>query len=79
MSIGLFSMSVSPFLTGYFESEFLMILKQSIECIKFKPSSVKWQPTPVFLARQSHEQRSLVGYSPWGCKKLDMTEQLTNQ
>ena len=26
----------------------------------------KWRPTPVFLARQSHGQRSLVGYSPWG-------------
>ena len=24
-----------------------------------------------------HGQRSLVGYSPWGCKKLDTTEQLT--
>ena len=23
-------------------------------------------------------QRSLVGYSPWGCKKLDMTEQLNS-
>jgi len=22
-------------------------------------------------------QRSLVGYSPWGCKELDMTESLT--
>ena len=21
-----------------------------------------------------HEQRSLVGYSPWGCKELDTTE-----
>ena len=21
-----------------------------------------------------HRQRSLVGYSPWGCKRLDMTE-----
>ena len=26
----------------------------------------KWQPTPVFLPRESHEQRSLAGYSPWG-------------
>ena len=26
----------------------------------------KWQPTPVFLPRKSHGQRSLVGYSPWG-------------
>ena len=24
----------------------------------------KWQPTPVFLPRESHGQRSLVGYSP---------------
>ena len=31
------------------------------------------QPTPVFLAAKSHEQRSLVGYSPWGCKESDMT------
>ena len=37
----------------------------------------KWQPTLVFLPRESHGQRSLVGYSPWGCKELDTTEQLT--
>ena len=24
-----------------------------------------------------HGQRSLVGYSTWGCKELDMTEQLS--
>ena len=29
---------------------------------------------PVFLPEESHGQRSLVGYSPWGCKELDMTE-----
>ena len=28
----------------------------------------KWQPTPVFLPGKFHEQRILVGYSPWGCK-----------
>ena len=33
-----------------------------------------WQPTPVFLPGESHEQRSLVGYSPWSRKELDMTE-----
>uniref|UniRef100_A0A8B9Y444 Uncharacterized protein n=1 Tax=Bos mutus grunniens TaxID=30521 RepID=A0A8B9Y444_BOSMU len=27
-----------------------------------------WQPTPVFLPRESHGQRSSVSYSPWGCK-----------
>ena len=26
------------------------------------------------LLRESHGQRSLVGYNPWGCKELDMTE-----
>ena len=30
----------------------------------------KWQPTPVFLPGDSHGQRSLVGYSPWGCKTV---------
>ena len=33
-----------------------------------------WQPTPVFLPGESHEQRSLVDYSPWGGKELDMIE-----
>ena len=33
----------------------------------------KWQPTPVFLPGKSHEQKNLVGYSPWGCEELDMT------
>ena len=28
----------------------------------------------VFLPGESHGQRSLVGYSPWGCKELDATE-----
>ena len=36
----------------------------------------KWQPTPVLLAGKSHEQRSLVGYSPWGHEESDTTEQL---
>ena len=34
----------------------------------------KWQLTPVFLPRESQGQRSLVDYSPWGCKELDTTE-----
>ena len=33
-----------------------------------------WQPTPVFLPRESHGQRSLAGYGPQRCKELDMTE-----
>ena len=34
----------------------------------------EWLPTPVFLLGKSRGQRSLVDYSPWGCKGLDMTE-----
>ena len=34
----------------------------------------KWQPTPVLLPGESHGGRSLVGYSPWGCKESDTTE-----
>ena len=37
----------------------------------------EWQPTLVFLPGESYGQRSLVGYSPWGHKELDMTERLT--
>ena len=36
-----------------------------------------WQPTPAFLPGASHGQRSLAGYSPWGHKESDMTEQLS--
>ena len=38
--------------------------------------SSKWQSTPVPLPGKSHEQRSLIGYSPQGCKESDTTEQL---
>ena len=31
----------------------------------------EWQPTPVFLPGESHGQRSLVGYSPWGAKESE--------
>ena len=30
-------------------------------------------PTPIFLPGESHGQRSLAGYSPWGHKELDTT------
>ena len=34
------------------------------------PWSRAWQPTPVSLPGESHGQRSLVGYSPWGHKRV---------
>ena len=42
----------------------------------------KWQPTPVSLPGESHGQKSLVGFSPWGCKSWtrlsDFTTTTTN-
>ena len=34
----------------------------------------KWQPTSIFLPGESYGQGSLEGYSPYGCKELDLTE-----
>ena len=36
----------------------------------------KWRPTPIFLPAEFHGQKSLVSYSPWGCKESDTAEQL---
>ena len=33
-------------------------------------------PTPAFSFREFHRQRSLVGYSSWGLKESDVTEQV---
>ena len=33
-----------------------------------------WKPTLVLSPGESHGQRSLAGYSPWGCKESDTTE-----
>ena len=35
---------------------------------------VGWQPTPVFMPEESHGQRSLAGYRPWGHRELTTTE-----
>ena len=43
------------------------------------PRNRKWQPTPRFLPRKCHGQWSLVDYSPWSCKELDMTEHSSKQ
>ena len=36
-----------------------------------------WQPTAAFLPGESHGQRTLAGYSPWGHRESDTTERLT--
>ena len=35
----------------------------------------KWQPALLFLPGESHGQWSLVGYSPWGHRESNVTEQ----
>ena len=40
------------------------------------PLEKEMAPTPVLLPGKSHGWRSLVGYSPWGLKESDTTEQL---
>ena len=42
------------------------------------PLEEEWQPTPVILPGEFHGQRSLAGYSPWGCKESGMPEQLSD-
>ena len=41
------------------------------------PGEENGQPTPIFLPGDSHRQRSLVEYRPWGHKESDRAEQLT--
>ena len=34
------------------------------------PWGREWLPTPISLPGECHGQRSLAGYSPWGCKRV---------
>ena len=43
------------------------------------PCRRKRQPTPVFLPGESHGQRSLVGYSPWGLKRVGYNRAIKQQ
>ena len=65
-----------------------VVVKHAKNCLQYKrpgfhpwvgkiPWRRAWQPSPVFLPGEYHGQRSLAGYSPWGCKESDMTEQLS--
>ena len=40
-------------------------------------SILVWKSHSNILAGKSHGQRSLVSYSPWGCKESHRTEQLS--
>ena len=40
------------------------------------PCRKEWWPTPGLFPGKSHGRRSLIGYSPWGRKESDTTEQI---
>ena len=42
------------------------------------PLEKEGRPAPVFLPGESHGQRKLAGYGPWGPKESDMTWRLNN-
>ena len=42
--------------------------------VRKMPWRSEWLSTPVFLPREFHRQRRLVGYSSQGHKESDMTE-----
>ena len=56
-----------------------VIQKTHVPWVRKIPWRRKLQPTPVFLPEESLGQRSLVGYSPWGHKESNTTEQLNVQ
>ena len=49
---------------------------QCRRCKRCRFDPLEKETTPVFLPGKSG-QRSLAGYSPWGCKEFNTTEQLT--
>ena len=50
---------------------------QETQVQSLSPEDPPEKGIPVFLPGEFHGQRNLAGYSPWGCKELDMTEQLS--
>ena len=56
-----------------FSEERKMIINKNIRKL-FVMIYVLRQPTSVFLPGKTHGERSVVGYSPWGSQKLDMTQ-----
>ena len=66
-----FSLSSFTFIKRLFSSS-LSAIRGSVICVSEK-AMAPHSSTPAW---KIHGQRSLVGYSPWGCKESDMTEWL---
>ena len=53
------------------------VQETQVQSLSWKdPWRKEWLPTPIFLSGEAHGRRSLVGYSPWGHRESDTTEQL---
>ena len=48
--------------------------RRKLMFIIITPRRREWQPTPVFLPGEFHGQRSLVGYSPWGQSRTQLSD-----
>ena len=59
--------------------EYCSAIKKCNNAIWSNVGRRQWQNTPVLLPGKSHERRSLVGCSPWGCCESDTTERLRFQ
>ena len=51
----------------------------SIPGLGRSPGGVHGKPLQYSGLENPQGQRSLVDYSPWGCKELDMTEYMTHE
>ena len=49
----------------------------SVSGLGSSPGGGHGNPMPVFLSGESHGQKSLADYSPWGCKESDTTDALS--
>ena len=64
-------------LKGNCFTEFCCFLSNLNSLLEKCKSKLRWNITLVFLPERSHGQRSLAGYSPWGCRELDLTSHTT--
>ena len=62
-----------PIYIPFISFSYLSVLAKTSSTMLKSPWRTKWQPSPVFLPRKSHWERSLVGYIH-GSKELDTTE-----
>ena len=71
---------ISPALAGGTVDEMQEMPKQGMQETRVQslgqedPLEEGMTTTQVFLLGESHGQRSLADYSPWGCKEMDTTE-----